>query len=73
MPFESKEQEEELRPWVCKPFNVVVDSLQQVKGQYKALEHALQDISKEMKVEPLDALECVKKLPKMQDMEDLQA
>ena len=37
-----------------KSFNVVVDSLQQVKGQYLALEHALQEISKELKMEPLN-------------------
>ena len=38
-----------------------------------ALDHALQEISKKLKVEPLGALECVKKLPKTQDIEDLQA
>ena len=68
-----EEHEEELRPWVCKPFDVVVDSLRHVKGQYAALEHVLQEISKELKVEPHGALECVKKLSKVQDMEDLQA
>ena len=31
------------------------------------------DMSKELKVEPLSALECIKKLPKEQDMVDLQA
>ena len=44
-----------------------------MKGQYAALEHFLQKISKELKVEPLNALECVKKLLKAQDMADLQA
>ena len=38
-----------------------------------ALKQALQDISKELKVEPLNALEFIKKLPKAQDMGDLQA
>ena len=37
------------------------------------MEQALQEISKELKMEPLNALECVKKLPKVQDMANLQA
>ena len=73
MPFGSNEQEEKLRPWVCKPFAAVIGSLRQVKGQYIALEQALQGISKELKVEPLSTLDCIKKLPKVKDMADLQA
>ena len=38
-----------------------------------ALEHAFQEISKKLEVELLGTLECVKKLPKAQDMEDLHA
>ena len=56
-----------------KPFNAVVDSFLQVKCQYAALEHTLQEISEKLKVEPLGALECIKNLPNMQDMKDLQA
>ena len=51
----------------------MVDNLRQVKGQYAALKQVLQDISKELKTEPLSALECIKKLPKAQDMADPQA
>ena len=51
----------------------MVDSLRQVKGQHAALEQALQEINKELKVEQLNVLECIKKLPKGQDMADLQA
>ena len=56
-----------------KPFAMVIGSLRQVKGQYIALEQALHGITKELKVEPLSALDCVKQLPKAQDMADLQA
>ena len=58
---------------MCKPFNAVVNSFRQVKSQYAALEHTLQEISKELKMEPLADLECVKNLLKVQDMVDLQA
>ena len=73
MPSESEEQEEELRPWVCKPFDELVNSLRQIKGQYVALEQTLTGVGKELKVAPLKALDAVKQLPKAQDMADLQA
>ena len=73
VPSKLEEQEEELRPWVHKPFAAVIGSLRQVKGEYIALEKALHKISKELKVEPLNMLNYVKKLPKAQDMAELQA
>ena len=53
-------------------FAAVIGSLRLVKGQYIALEQALQGINKELKVEPLSAMARIKKLPKAQDMADLQ-
>ena len=61
MPSGLEEQEEELRPWVRKPFDALLSSLRQVKG------------GKELKVVPLYTLDYIKKLPKVQDMADLQA
>ena len=73
MPSGSEEQEEELRPWVRKPFEKLVSNLKQLKGQYVALEQTLMGIGRELKVPPLQALDGVKKLPKAQAMADLQA
>ena len=57
--------------WVRKSFDALVHSLSQLKGQYVAMEQALVSISKELKVEPLNASVHIQTLPKAQDMADL--
>ena len=51
----------------------MLDSLTSVKGQYKAMEQAFVDISKELKIESLKIAEYLKTLPKSQEVVDLQA
>ena len=45
-------EEEEERPWVHKPFVVVIASYRQVKDQYLILERTLESISFHLDVEP---------------------
>ena len=44
-----------------------------VKSQYHSIERFIKAISSYLDVEPADALDCIKALPKPQDLSDLQA
>ena len=51
----------------------VVKSMRQVKSQYLAMEDKLLEIGRELGTEPLKSLEQIRRLPKVREMEDLQA
>ena len=70
---EQLEEEEEERPWVHKPFNIVIASYKQVKEQYLCLERILESISHYLNMEPSCLLEHIQALPKPQDLANLQA
>ena len=59
-----EKEEGDFAPWIWKPFKGVFDSLSSVNGQYQAMEQALVDMSKELGIESLKAVEYVKTLPK---------
>ena len=65
-----EEQEEELWPWIQKPFVEVVKSIRQVKAQYLAMEDELLEIERELGTELLKSLEQIRRHPKVQEMED---
>ena len=69
----SKEEPTEYKHWVEKPFLPLLNSLSMVKGQYKALQDVLMDMSRTLGVQPLLVVEHIKALPKKKEMEDLQA
>ena len=62
-----------MRSWVYKPFAAVVNSYWQIKDQYLVMERTLEEISQELDVEPRLILEHIRKLPKAQDMTNMQA
>ena len=68
----SEEHEEELRLWVQRPFVGVVISICQVKAQYLAMEQVLHGIGRELGTEPLNSLEWIRRILKV-EVEDLQA
>ena len=72
-PEEEEEEEEEYRPWIRKPFDVVLNSLSTIKGQYMAINKVLVDINKTLGVPSLAIADHIKMLPKKREMEDLQA
>ena len=51
----------------------VVKSMRQVKAQYLAMEDELLEIGRELGMEALKSLEQIRRLPKVREMEDLQA
>ena len=64
-PQETEEKEGDFQRWVWKPFKAVVDSFNMIKGRYATMEQALVSISRELKVEALNALEYIKTLLKV--------
>ena len=72
-PQQPEQPEEEDKPWVRKPFNPVIKSYKVVKLQYQSMERFIEAISSYLDVEPADALDHIKALPKLQDLSDLQA
>ena len=72
-PQRPEQPEEEERPWIPKPLNVVVESYRQVKEQYLCLEQTLESVSLYLDVEPRFLLEHIQALPKPHDLADLQA
>ena len=67
-PQRPEQPEEEERPWVRKPFNVVVESYRLVKEQYQSLERILEAISLYLDVEPRYILDHIWALLKPQDL-----
>ena len=49
----------------------MLDCLSSVKDQYEAMEQALVDINKELKIKPLKVAEYIKNLSKPHDVMDL--
>ena len=72
-PQQPEQPEQEEKPWVRKPFNLVIKSYKVVKAQYLSIESILNSISRYLDVEPRDMLDHIKALPKPQDLSDLQA
>ena len=66
-------EEEEDKPWVRRPFNLVRESYKVVKSQYQVMERFIEDISNYMDSELADVMDRIKALPKPKDLTDLQA
>ena len=65
------ESEEQL--WLYRPFAAVGSSLRQAKSKYLIMERMLEELGEELNVELPQLVEQVKKLPKVQELADLQA
>ena len=66
-----EQPEEEEKPWIRKPFNVIIESYRVVKEQYQRLDCILNSINFYLDVEPRYLLERIQGLPKHQEFEDL--
>ena len=66
-------EEEEDKPWVRRPFDLVRESYKVVKSQYQVMERFIEDISNYFDAEPVDVMDRIKALPKPEDLTDLQA
>ena len=67
------EGEQEERAWVYRPFAAMGSSLRQAKSQYLIMEQMLEELREELNVELLELVEHVRKLPKVEELAELQA
>ena len=70
---EPEQSDEEDKPWVQKPFDLVIKSYKVVKSQYNSMERFIEAISSYLDSELTDVLDRIKAPPKPQDLIDLQA
>ena len=66
-------EEKEDKPWVRRPFDPVRESYKVVKSQYNSMERFIEAINTYLDSEPVDVLDRIKALPKLEDLTDLQA
>ena len=70
---EPEQLDEEDKCWIRKPFDLVIKSYKVVKTQYNSMERFIDAISSYLDSDPADVLDCIKALPKPQNLADLQA
>ena len=68
-----EQPEEEDKPWVLRPFDLVRKSYRVVKTQYQAMESFIEEVSTCLDVDLANVLDRIKDLPKPEDLTDLQA
>ena len=72
-PVVEQSEEQEDKPWVRRPFDLVRESYKVVKSQYQSMERFIDEISNYMDSEPANVMDRIKALLKPEDLTDLQA